>query len=55
MATTEGIRLCTLDGGHVQAKGSEAAEMSDDGACEDRTLKMPVPCFLIRHPDDNLI
>ncbi len=48
-------RLYALDGGRVHATGSDAAEMSDDGAYEGRTLNMPVPCFLIRHPHGDMV
>jgi N-acyl homoserine lactone hydrolase len=43
------VRIYALDGGLVHATGTDAAEMADDGAYADRTLDMPVPCFLIRH------
>lgn len=47
--------LYALDGGYVVATGSDAAEMSDDGAYAGRTLDMPVPCYLIRHPLGDLM
>jgi len=50
MPPTTSIRLYALDGGRVVATDSDAAEMSDDGAYVWRTLEMPVPCYLIRHP-----
>ena len=55
MAAPDEIRLYALDGGRIQATGGDAAEMADDGAYEGRTLDMPVPCFLIRHPDGDLM
>ncbi len=55
MATAVGIRLYTLDGGWIRAVGDDASSMSDDGAYEGRTLEMCVPCFLIRHPDGDLM
>jgi len=35
--------------------GADAAELADDGAYVGRTIDMPVPSFLIRHPDGDLI
>lgn len=55
MAAADEIRLYALDGGRIHAAGSDAAEMSGDGAYECRTLDMPVPCFLIRHPQGDLM
>ncbi len=55
MATSDGIRLHALDGGTVRATGDDATAMSDDGAYRGRTLDMPVPCFLIRHPRGDLM
>ncbi len=55
MTTRATIHLYALDGGRIRATGSDAAEMSDDGAYAGRTLDMPVPCFLIRHPDGDLM
>jgi N-acyl homoserine lactone hydrolase len=49
------VRLYALDGGRVLATGADAAEMSDDGAYAGRTLDMPVPCFLVRHPLGDLM
>jgi N-acyl homoserine lactone hydrolase len=54
MAGSE-VRLIALDGGRIQATGEDATSMSEDGAYDGRTLDMPVPCFLIRHPDGNLV
>ena len=53
--SNRGVRVYTLDGGLVQATGMDAAEMADDDAYADRTLIMPVPCFLIRHADGDLV
>lgn len=53
--TVSDIRLYPLDGGRIVATGGDAAEMSDDGAYAGRTLEMPVPCFLIRHPAGDLL
>lgn len=55
MATSAGIRLYALDGGRLHVAGADAAELADDGAYEGRTIEMPVPCFLIRHPDGDLM
>ena len=55
MATSSDLRLYALDGGRILATGSDAADMTDDGAYDGRTLDMPVPCFLVRHPDGDLI
>jgi len=51
----KGILLYTLDGGRVNAAGTDATELSDDGAYAGRTFDMPVPCFLVRHPDGDLM
>jgi hypothetical protein len=55
MATPGEIGLYVLDGGRIHVIGSDAAEMADDGAYAGRILEMPVPCFLIRHPDGDLL
>ncbi|MBI2781659.1 MAG: N-acyl homoserine lactonase family protein [Chloroflexi bacterium] len=55
MAPSDEIRLFALDGGRILATGADAAEMSDDGAYAGRTLEMPVPCFLVRHPLGDLM
>lgn len=55
MATHEGIRLYALDGGRLHVAGTDAVELADDGAYEGRTIDMPVPCFLIRHPAGDLM
>jgi N-acyl homoserine lactone hydrolase len=53
-ATTD-LRLYALDGGRVHATGSDAAEFTDDGAYDGRSFDLPVPWFLIRHPDGDLV
>ena len=55
MATSDEIRLYALDGGRLHMAGIDATELADDGAYEGRTLDLPVPCFLIRHPDGDLM
>lgn len=52
---TDGIRLHVLDGGRLNVTRTDAAELSDDGAYQGLTLDLPVPCFLIRHPDGDLM
>jgi len=49
------IRLYALDGGRLSVSGTDVVELADDGAYEGRTIDMPVPCFLIRHPDGDLM
>jgi N-acyl homoserine lactone hydrolase len=51
----DGIRFYVLDGGRVNATGTDAAELADDGAYRGLTLELPVPCFLIRHPEGDLM
>jgi N-acyl homoserine lactone hydrolase len=55
MTAADQVLLYALDGGQVLATGADAAEMSDDGAYAGRTLDMPVPCFLVRHPLGDLM
>jgi glyoxylase-like metal-dependent hydrolase (beta-lactamase superfamily II) len=55
METARRIRLYALDGGRLNVAGIDAAELADDGAYEGRSIDMPVPCFLIRHPEGNLM
>ena len=55
MVTDGGIRLYALDGGRLHMTGTDAAELADDGAYAGRTIDMPVPCFLVRHPDGDLM
>jgi glyoxylase-like metal-dependent hydrolase (beta-lactamase superfamily II) len=55
MATSASIQLYALDGGRLHIAGTDAAELADDGAYEGRAIDMPVPCFLIRHPDGDLM
>ena len=52
---TEQIRLFALDGGSIHLAGEDAAALADDGAYSGRTIDLPVPCFLIRHPDGDLM
>jgi len=47
------IRLYTLDGGRIE--GYDASDLTDDGAYDGARVDMPVPCFLIRHPDGDLM
>lgn len=51
------IRLYTLDGGRVLVAGADWAEFADDGAYDGRptALTLPVPCFLVRHPQGDLM
>lgn len=49
------LRLYAFDGGAVHATGTDAAEFTDDGAYDGRTFDLPVPWFLIRHPDGDLV
>jgi N-acyl homoserine lactone hydrolase len=55
MTAADGIRVYALDGGQIRATGTDATELSDDGAYDGRVLDLPVPCFLIRHPDGDLM
>ena len=55
MPTADGLRLYALDSGGLRVTGVDATELADDGAYEGRTLDLPVPCFLIRHPDGDLM
>jgi len=57
MTATNALRLYALDGGRVTVSGSEWAEFADDGAYEGRksVLSLPVPAFLVRHPQGDLI
>ena len=47
------IRLYTIDGGRIE--GYDASDLTDDGAYDGVRVDMPVPCFLIRHPDGDLM
>ena len=49
------LRLYALDGGNIHAAGEDAATLTDDGAYDARIFDMPVPSFLVRHPDGDLI
>lgn len=47
------VRIHVLDGGRVLAY--DASDLTDDGAYDGRSVDMPAPCFLIRHPDGDLM
>lgn len=47
------IRLHILDGGLIRAY--DASDLADDAAYNGRLVDLPAPCFLIRHPDGDLI
>jgi len=47
------IRLYVLDGGLI--RGYDASDLADDGAYNGRLIDLPAPCFLIRHPDGDLM
>ena len=47
------IRLYVLDGGLI--RGYDASDLSDDGAYNGRLIDLPAPCFLIRHPEGDLM
>jgi len=47
------IRVHVLDGGQIH--GYDASDLADDGAYEGRKVDLPAPCFLIRHPDGDLM
>jgi N-acyl homoserine lactone hydrolase len=47
------IRLYVLDGGFI--RDYDASDLSDDGAYNGRLIDLPAPCFLIRHPDGDLM
>ena len=53
LSTKPFVRLYVLDGGQVV--GYDAADLTDDGAYDGRMVDMPAPCFLIRHPDGDLM
>ncbi len=57
MTATNALRLYTLDGGRVTVAGADWAEFADDGAYDGRptTIMLPVPYFLVRHPDGDLL
>lgn len=57
MTDTPAVRLYALAGGEVVVAGSDWADFADDGAYSDRTaaLTLPVPAFLVRHPQGDLI
>jgi glyoxylase-like metal-dependent hydrolase (beta-lactamase superfamily II) len=47
------VRLYVLDGGLI--RGYDASDLADDGAYDGRRVDLPAPCFLIRHPDGDLM
>jgi N-acyl homoserine lactone hydrolase len=54
MPTAEpSIKLYVLDGGLI--RGYDASDLADDGAYDGRLVDLPAPCFLIRHPDGDLM
>ncbi|MGZ6214389.1 MAG: N-acyl homoserine lactonase family protein [Candidatus Limnocylindria bacterium] len=53
MSATPSLRLYVLDGGLI--RDYDASDLADDGAYNGRLLDLPAPCFLIRHPDGDLI
>ena len=57
MAARDVLRLYALDGGSVTVAGADWAEFADDGAYDGRptAITLPVPSFLVRHPDGDLV
>ncbi len=53
MSAEPRVRLYVLDGGQIL--GYDASELTDDGAYDGRLVDLPAPCFLIRHPDGDLM
>ena len=53
MSARPDIRLYVLDGGLI--RGYDASDLSDDGAYNGRLIDLPAPCFLIRHPEGDLM
>jgi N-acyl homoserine lactone hydrolase len=47
------VRLHVLDGGQIH--GYDGSDLADDGAYDGRRVDLPAPCFLIRHPDGDLM
>jgi N-acyl homoserine lactone hydrolase len=47
------VRIHVLDGGRIL--GYDASDLADDGAYDGRRVDLPAPCFLIRHPDGDLM
>ena len=47
------VRLYVLDGGLV--RGYDASDLADDGSYHGRLIDIPAPCFLIRHPEGDLM
>lgn len=53
MSAGQGVRLYVLDGGQIL--GYDTSDLADDGAYDGRRVDLPAPCFLIRHPDGDLM
>lgn len=53
LSARQSIRIHVLDGGGIRAY--DASDLTDDGAYDGVRVDMPVPCFLIRHPDGDLM
>jgi N-acyl homoserine lactone hydrolase len=53
VSAASSVRLHVLDGGRIQ--GYDASDLADDGAYDGRRVDLPAPCFLIRHPDGDLM
>lgn len=53
MSAEPTVCLYALDGGRIE--GYDASDLTDDGAYDGVRVDMPVPCFLIRHPDGDLM
>jgi N-acyl homoserine lactone hydrolase len=47
------VRLYVFNGGFI--RGYDASDLSDDGAYNGRLIDLPAPCFLIRHPEGDLM
>lgn len=47
------VGIHVLDGGQIH--GYDASDLADDGAYAGRRVDLPAPCFLIRHPDGDLM
>jgi N-acyl homoserine lactone hydrolase len=57
VADTPAVQLYALAGGEVTVAGADWADFADDGAYDGRAtvLTLPVPAFLVRHPQGDLI
>ena len=55
MTHAPGLRIHALETGRVVATGTDADEFADDGAYAGRTFQLPIPAFLVRHPDGDLV